>query len=214
MIRRPLPAALILLALLAAPASAKVADPRFSRVSTALAGCPSGEALPTRMTGGGVPESRVLGFRVEAREINNAPLPYEEVTLDFSRTSIRLLADDSPGTTVNCVSRTVTMLTDLHGVATFRPRFCGSTATPDVVVHVDGVYLRELPACSTDMDGDGTTGLGDFTRFASSYNAGTVDPATNFDASTPETAGHTTLADFVIFTKEFLRSASGTSACP
>jgi hypothetical protein len=214
MFRRPALAGLVLASigcgLVSAPADGKVPDPRFTRVSTTLVGCPSGEAVPTMVAGGGGPETRVLGFRVEAREVNNAPLSFRQVTLDFSKTSIRLIADDSPDVTVDCVNRRVNMLTGVDGVAVFHPRFCGSTLSPDVVVLVEGVVMRELPAFSIDIDGNGSIGLADFVRFAANFNSGAADPATDFDASTPGT----TLTDFVIFAREFQRDASGGVACP
>jgi hypothetical protein len=212
--RLALPAVLCL-TLVATTAHAKPADPRFSRVSTLVLGTSSGAGLPSCMTGGwsSAPETRVDGFYVEAREVNNGPLWYEPVTLDFSRTTLRLLADDTPGTTVDCVARTITRLTGQDGIAVFQPRFCGHSAGRDVIVSVDGVWLRELPARSTDVDGDGTTGLLDFARVAANVLAGSADPATDFDPCAAGSEGRTTLADLALFARELVREARGT-ACP
>lgn len=210
----PLVSGFVLASLLASAAHAKPINPALSRASTSLAGTPSGEALPTTLEGGGVPAERTLGFRVEARDVIGAPVANAMVLIDFSRTSIRLLADDTPGTTVSCLYNTVYAFTDAAGVAVLRPRFAGSVATPDVLVHVDGVPLRWLPAASTDIDGDGTTGLADFARFAPALLGGAHDPTMDFDAGTPETSGRVTLADFAIFGREMLRSVSVGPACP
>ena len=106
------------------------------------------------------------------------------------------------------------MFTNAEGVAVLRPRFAGSSATADVLVHVDGVILRWLTAASTDVDGDGTTGLADFARFAPALLSGAHDPTLDFDGGTPETAGRVTLADFAIFGRELLRSTTPAIACP
>lgn len=202
-------------ALASATVQAKPADPRFCRVSTLVLGTTSGEGLPGCMSGGwsGAPTTRVDGFHVEAREVNNSPLWYEPVTLDFSRTTLRLLADDTPGTTVDCVARTITRLTGQDGVAIFRPRFCGHTNGRDVIVSVNGVWLRELEARSTDIDGDGTTGLMDFARVARNFLEGSTDPATDFDPCSPGSEGRTTLSDVVLFARELRREGQGI-ACP
>lgn len=193
---------------------AKVPDPRFSRVSTVVTGTTSGSSLPGCLEGAGVPSTRVDGVHVEARDVNNGPLWYEPVTLDFSRTTLRLLADDTPGTTVDCAARTITRLTGQDGLAVFRPRFCGHADGKAVIVTVDGVWLRELEARSTDVDGDGTTGLADFARVAANFLSGAADPATDFDPCAPGSAGITTLGDFVLFAGELLRGSSGSPACP
>ncbi len=218
MIRRHVAAAGALLALTAGaavPALAKVPDPRFSRVSTVIVGTTSGASLSSCTSGGYAPPggNRTDGFYVEVREVNNAPLWFETVTLDFSRTTLHLLADDTPGTTVDCAARTITRITGSDGVAVFRPRFCGQANGADVIVSVDGVWLRELPARSTDVDGDGTTGLMDFARVAGNLLDGSADPATDFDPCTAGSAGKTTLSDFALFAGELLHGARG-SSCP
>jgi hypothetical protein len=218
MIRRHVAVAGAFLALTAGavtPVLAKVPDPRFSRVSTVVVGTTSGTSLTTCTSGGYAPPggNRVDGFYVEVREINNTPLWFETVTLDFSRTSLHLLADDTPGTTVDCAARTITRVTGSDGVAVFRPRFCGQSSGADVIVSVDGVWLRELPARSTDVDADGRTGLMDFARVARNLLDGSDDPATDFDPCSAGSAGKTTLSDFALFAGEMLRDARGT-ACP
>jgi hypothetical protein len=204
----------LLVALLAATdATAKVPDPRFSEIPAVIVGSPSGAALPSCGGPFGSKGERVAGFRVLIKEVNNAPLRYEQITLDFSQTSIHLLGDDRPGTTVDCAAHTITRFTDLGGVAVFEPRFCGSCPEAKVLVLADGVLMREIPARSTDVDGNGTTDILDFMRVVRNFQSGGPDPATDFDPCAPGSEGRTTLIDFVLFAGEMQRGPRGT-ACP
>jgi hypothetical protein len=195
------------------PARAKIADPRFCTVPMILLGSTSGAALPSCTADFGTPPVRTTGFRLVIRDINGAPLWNEPVRLDFSATSILLLADDRPGVTVDCAARTISAWTDQFGVVEFNPRFCGSSGDTRVIVNVDGVYVREVEARSTDVDGDGTTGIADFARVARNFLEGTVDSATDFDLCGSDAPGVTSLADFAIFAQELAREASA-QLCP
>jgi hypothetical protein len=208
-------AALALLVATLAPGvvTAKIPDPRFSEIASVVVGSPSGAALPSCGARAGSTADLAAGFRVLVRDVSNAPLYYQEVKLDFSRSAIHLLGDDRPGTTVDCTARTITRFTDRAGIALFAPRFCGSCPGDDVLVSVDGVWLRLVPARSTDVDGDGTTGLLDFSRVAHNFLAGDPDPATDFDPCAAGSQGRTTLSDLTLFAGELLRDARGT-ACP
>ena len=204
----------LLVAILAwTDAAAKLPDPRSCEVPSVLVGSPSGAPLPS--CGGllGSTGERVAGYRVLLRDVNFSPLWSEQVTLDFSQTAIHLLSDDRPGSTVDCAARTITRLTDQNGVAIFAPRFCGSCPEARVQVLVRGLLLREIPAHSTDIDGNGTTDIADFTRVARNFVSGETDPATDFDPCAAGSAGRTTLADLIIFAREFAEGVSG-AACP
>jgi len=213
-----LPIAVLVLVVLAPPAGAKIADRWASRVSTSVVGTPTGSLVPSCISAPRAPMPvHAYGFVVQAVDYNNAPLWYETVTIDFSATNVRLLADDTPGTTVDCANRTIRRLTGQDGIAVFRPRFCGSSAGATVIVHIDGIVLRELEACSTDLDADGITGLFDFARLIDNFLDGSSDPATDFSpcaAGSVGSAGRTTLADFAIFVEEMLRDRAGGPACP
>ena len=203
----------LFVALTSTTAPAKVPDPRFTRVPAPIVGSVSGAMLPSCSGTGSTAAERIDGFRVETRDVNNSPLWFKPVTLDFSQSTIRLFADDTPGVTVDCAARTVTALTDQHGVVVFRPRFGGSSSGATILVTSDGVELRQIAARSTDVDGDGTTGLADFARVGRNFQDGSADPSTDFDPCAPGSEGRTTLSDFAIFARELVRSAQGT-ACP
>lgn len=197
----------------ASPAQAKIPDPRFCTLPTLVLGSTSGAPLPSCSALPSGPATRTTGCRLVLRDINNAPLRGEVVTLDFSATPIRLLADDSPGVTVDCVARTLRGVTDAQGVVVFHPRFCGDSAGGAVQIQADGFVLDEVPARSTDVDGDGTAGIADFARVGRNFLQGTLDPATDFDPCSAGSEGRTTLADFAIFAAELLRDVRG-EGCP
>jgi hypothetical protein len=192
---------LFLLAVLAAlvfaadSAQCKVPDPRFSSVDPVILDDPSGSRA----------------FRVVVRDVNNAPLYYQEVRIDFSATFVRLNAIQDPGVTVDCANRTLTMLTGTNGVALFHPRFTGFGDEGDALVSADGVWLAHRGARSTDLDGfGGGTGIGDFAIFAPLFIEGSrTHPEADFDVS----GGPIGLMDFALFTQAFLSGATG-SYCP
>jgi hypothetical protein len=173
----------------AAPAVAKVPDPRFSQCDAVL---DDGRA-----------------FLVAPRDVSNAPLSFEEVTLDFSASPVRLYAEQESGTTVDCVRRTLTRYTTIQGVATFHPRFAIGCADASVLVMVNGVWLRHVPARSTDLDGDGTVGVNDVAVFANAFREGSVRPELDFDGS----GGAPGLGDFTRIVQGFLAAAKA-SYCP
>lgn len=205
--------ALLVATLAASEAMAKVPDPRFSEIASVIVGSPSGAALPSCGGQSWSTGERFAGFRVLAKDVNNSPLWYRQITLDFSQSEVHLLGDDRPGTTVDCVAGTITRLTDDTGIALFAPRFCGSCPEARVRVLCEGVLMREVPARSTDIDGDGVTGILDFLRVARNLFSAELDPSTDFDPCSAGSEGRTTLTDFVIFAGEFERAAQGTP-CP
>jgi hypothetical protein len=198
------------LALLAAGsvADAKVAYPPHCESPALLVGSVSGAALPSCTAGTG---AACRGMRFVVRDASQVPLSGVTVFLDFSRTAIRLLGDDRPGTVVDCAARTIQRVTDATGTVEFSPRFVGSGE--GVVVLADGATFALLRAVSTDVDGDGTTGVEDFMRVAADYASGAPNPPTDFDPCTPGSGGRTTLTDFTIFVQEYLQRA-GSTLCP
>lgn len=188
-------------------ADAKVPDPRNSTVEAVIVGNSSGEGM---ISNGNPQTTGAAGFLVIVREINNTPLWYEEVEIDFSATNVRLYADQSPGTTADCARRVLSKLTGQDGAAVFTPRFSGCSHDASVVVSAEGVALATVPARSTDLDGvDGSTGLGDLSILAHALlqNPGGY-PEADFDCS-----GGVTLADFAILARELLSGVHG-AYCP
>lgn len=184
-----------LAALLAAgPALAKVPDPRFSSTEPVVYGNPEGSRA----------------YRVVVRSLDYVPQSYEEVTLDFSASPVRLDLEQEPGTTVDCALRTLTRYTGPDGVATFHPRFGKGCAEATVLVSSIGVPLAHVPARSTDLDGaDGCVGLMDLALFARPFLDGNPHPEMDFDGS----GGAAGLGDFSLIAKDFLLGAKGTY-CP
>src|SRR5205823_5171001 len=114
---------------------------------------------------GGTP----AGFNVTVRDLNDAPVLYSDVTLDFSASAVRVYTAQSAGTTVDAVMHTVTR-TAVTGSTTFALRTGRSANASTVEVTSSGVVLGHVQWRSTDIDGlDGKTGVGDVTYFASKY---------------------------------------------
>ncbi len=72
--------------------------------------------------------------------------------------------------------------------------------------------MRPIPAHSTDLDANGSTGLCDFTRVASNFLEGGHDPSTDFDPCAGE-PGVTSLGDLVVFAGPLLHGGTG-AVCP
>jgi len=185
-------------------AATEIADPRFSIVSPVLVGNASGDAM-TQVASAQLPATP--GFSVTPRDVNNTPLLNKPVTLDFSASGLRLYATQDPGCAIDCGKQTLTISSGISGTALFHPRFAGFANGRAVEVACSGVILADVPARSTDMDAQGgSTGLGDFTRFAPLFlAASTTHPEADFDAS----GGAIGLGDFTLFAREFLSGASG-----
>ena len=184
--------AVFVLILLPAVAFAKVPDPRFSIADPVVYGDTQG----TRT------------YRVQLRDVSNAPLSGEEVVLDFSATNVRLDPVQEAGTTVDCTARTLARLSTGAGVAEFHPRFGGGCAGADVMVSGEGMVLRHVPSRSADLDGlDACTSLNDLSIFSEAYAL--QDPAMDLDGS----GGRIGLGDFSILASAFLSGVKG-SYCP
>ncbi len=185
----------------ARPASgdiAKVPDPRNSVVEPVLVGNMSGQAMASR---GDPATTGAPGFLVVLRDVNNSPIMGYDIDVDFSGTSVRLSATQSPGTTLDCARRVLSKTSDLDGRAVFTPCFGGSADGHVVLVSVVGVGLAEVPARSTDLDGvDGMTGLGDLGRFSIAF---TGEPGSHPEADFDASGGPIGLMDLLIFAQEF-----------
>ena len=184
--------AVLVATLLPAVTFAKVPDPRFSIADPIVFGDTQG----TRT------------YRVELRDVSNAPLSGEEVVLDFSATNVHLDPVQEAGTTVDCAARTLSRLSSNAGVAEFHPRFGGGCTGADVLVSAEGMWLRHVPSRSADLDGlDACTGMNDLSIFAEVYEQDA--PGMDLDGS----GGRIGLGDFSILTGAFVSGIKG-SYCP
>jgi hypothetical protein len=144
--------------------------------------------------------------------VDNAP-DAGIVTLDFSRTQVRLEATQESGTTVDCAAHTLSRPTGAfgqadYGRAEFHPRFGGGCAGADVVVRGDGIVLAHIPARSTDLDGLHGTDLDDLAQFSRAFGlAG--HPEMDFDGS----GGAVGIGDFMLLARAY-QSGSNASYCP
>lgn len=184
------------LAVVASVASAGVPDPRFSTTDLVVVGNASGNAI------GG-------GYDVVVRDVNNAALAGQTVVLDFSATPMKVFTTQNAGTTVNCVAKTISRVTNASGAVNFAARVARFDNTNGVEVSAAGVVLATVKGRSTDIDGaDGTTGLGDFAIFGNNFQNNPAAQETDFDLD-----GSTGLGDFASFGAEFQNGTVGTY-CP
>ncbi len=181
-----------------------VPDNRFSFCDPILVGNTSGTPI------GGTPPS-APGFDVSVKDVNNAPVPGSVVKLDFSATTIRLSAVQTPGTTLDCAARTLSRVTNAAGTVIFVARLGGWVNTNAVSVIIkDGELLADVKARSTDIDGlDGRTALRDLVLFSANFLTNPAAQETDFDLN-----GNTGLGDYLRFTAEFLRFDPVQSYCP
>jgi hypothetical protein len=190
---KPIVLAVLTALLVPAFAAAKVPDPRFSSIDPILFGSPGGDRA----------------YRVDVRDVSNAPISFRVVTLDFSGTSLRLYTTAEEGTTLNAANRTLSRFSGVDGSAVFHARFGGACNAADVLVEAEGVRLGQVPARSTDIDAaNGCVDLADLTRFAGAYQ-GAGRPELDFDGS----GGVIGLADFAIFARDLVAGVKG-EYCP
>jgi len=186
---------------MAAPAD--VPNPPLSSVDPVLVGTPSGAAILCAGTAG-------PGFNVVVRDFLGNPIPGSMVTLNFLfATGPRAFAMQNAGTTVSCVGRTISRVTDAAGRTVFAARFGGYTNAADVEVSADGVVIDLVPARSPDVLGTGNRAdLPDFAAFSAAYQC-TTCPQFDFDNS----GGEIGLNDLAIFSREYLLMPPGVPYC-
>jgi hypothetical protein len=179
-------------------------DPRMCLVEERVVGCPSGDPLPA------CPSLALSepGFTVRVRDVNNAPVTNTVTVLRFTDPAIRLYEDLRPGTTVDCINRSLRRMTDSQGWVTFSPRISGTSAAP-VAAELSAmtIVFGEVPVTTTDLDGDQFTGLSDFVIVATHYASHSSDRRTDYDGCVDPVDGATTLADLVLFATQFGRPA-------
>jgi hypothetical protein len=147
------------------------------------------------------------GFVVVVRRFSD-PVPYAVVQLVFPDAGPRPLAEQEPGTSVDCATRTLTRTADASGVCAFHPRIAGFTGAPVVDVRANGVQLAQVQARSTDLDGNGRVDLADFQLFAANFLHAPLAPETDYDLS-----GRTDGRDLDLFRRDFVARAQGV-ICP
>jgi hypothetical protein len=134
--------ALLLLAVLAAPASAQIAnltgpDPTTSAVDGAVVVCPAGD----------------IPFHLTLRDMGIAPRPGSTVTLDFATAKLSLCpATRDAG--YGRQERVLFAVSGQGGLLAFRIRGGGAAAGDSVVVQADGQAFGSRPVLSPDLDGD------------------------------------------------------------
>jgi len=147
------------------------------------------------------------GFVVVVRKLG-APIPNAVVQIVFPAAGARPLAVQEAGTSVDCARGTLSRMADATGTAVFHPRFAGSSGASTIDVLANGVRLAQVPARSTDLDGNGAVDLADFQLFAANFLRAPGATETDYDRS-----GRTDARDFEIFRRDFIAHPQG-SFCP
>lgn len=147
------------------------------------------------------------GFVVVVRKFG-APIPNAVVQLVFPAAGARPLAAQESGTSVDCARGTLSRMADATGTAVFHARFAGGVAGPAIDVLANGVRLAQVPARSTDLDGDGVVDLTDFQLFAANFLRAPGATESDYDRS-----GRTDARDFELFRRDFVAHVQG-SFCP
>ena len=176
-----------LLAALAAAASAAVPSPANSSFPNCLTTCPMGD----------------IPFPVTVRDLANNPVASAVVVLDFSSCgdSVFVCTCCAPDPyTYNAAARTITMVTDAAGQATFPLRVGGGCGAGGVRLYADGILFRSYALASPDQDGNGfvfVLSANDLTLFNS--KVGGSDPTADFDCDGDVDAGGGTTDDITLF---------------
>ncbi len=101
------------------------------------------------------------------------PAAGHTITLDFSTApTIKLMNTQLTGT-VDCAKKTLSLVTDSNGVASFQPLFGGYSTTPLVTIKDDQGELGKVAATSTDLSGSFFTDALDLSLMISKVNSGT-----------------------------------------
>ncbi len=180
------------LTLMASSAVASLADPAQSTVDPVIIGNSSGNPI------GG-------GFVVKPRDVNGSPDNSWLIEIRFLNTVSRPYSTQMDGSDVDCGSLTISRVVGSTGDAVFYPRIGGFENLEVIEVRADGLLLARVVARSTDIDGNGATGLADLELFRVNFFRNSDAQETDYDLS-----GSTDLGDLDIFRKEFFSRASGT----
>jgi len=147
-------------------------------------------------------------FVVNFRWSDGSPYMHlAQATLRMPNSAARFYQSQDPGTTIDCTAGAISQTTD-QGQAVFHARLGGFDNASELEVRVDGVLIKQIPVRSTDLDGDGATGLADLNVFRERYLKDPRAPETDFNAD-----GVTSLADLDLLRAEFFSGARGT-VCP
>ena len=180
-------ATITLLAAFAAGASAAVPSPANSTFPNCLTTCPMGD----------------IPFPVTVRDLANNPVASAVVVLDFSSCgdSVFVCTCCVPDPyTYNAAARTITMVTDAAGQATFPLRVGGGCGAGGVRLFADGILFRSYALASPDQDGDGLVlalNLNDLNIF--NTKVGGSDPTADFDCDGDVDAGGGATDDITVF---------------
>lgn len=175
-------------------------DPRGCIVEARVVGCPSGDALAACPS---LPLA-APGFSVRVRDVNWSPIAHQATILRFTDPAIRLYEDLRPGTTVDCVNRSLRRLTDSEGWVHFAPRIGGTSASATAAeLSAVTIVFASVPVTTTDLDGDGLTGIADFAIVVQNFLAKSPDRRTDYDGCVDPVHGATTLADLALFAAQF-----------
>jgi hypothetical protein len=196
---------------LGTPAAAHPPDPANCDVPdliTLVGLGPGGEADP-------------LGtFLVVVRDAGGVPETDYPVILDFGGCpDIRFCADQGdPRAVVDCVGRTITMMVDQEGQATFRVlgfatnagASPGSTG-PSLDVYAGPIFLEKVRVAALDQNGLAGVNAADLSLFLADYFSGQSFARSDYDGN-----GALTGNDLSIWLTAFFAggSAVGGAACP
>ena len=175
-----------------ASSAAAVPDPSQCTVPPIIVGDSNGAAI------GG-------GYKVVVRDAFGDPVPVSDVFLIFLGSTHAYTTQVAPVTTL-CPA--IHRLATTVGIAVFTPRFGGFANSNTIEVLADNVLIGTVKARSTDINGDGMTGIADFNLFRTNYLTNPAAQETDYDQN-----GSTNVGDFNIFRQIYLADIPGTP-CP
>jgi hypothetical protein len=187
------------LALCATTARADLPDPRWITFDQVAIASPLGIPI------GGTPP----GFDVVVRDESMQPRAGAVITLDFSASGIRLYTTQASGTTLSCLNRSISRVTDAQGSTNFVPRFGGWNDANSVAILVDGVIVGYVRGRSPDYDADGRVGLADLAIMTSDLLNNAAAQRSDFDLN-----GSVGLGDLALFSQQLLGAGSTQVLCP
>ena len=175
--------------------------------------------IPPRMTlvgcGPAGPDSALGHFRFQIVDLNNFPVSYSHVVLDFHCCAGVALARDQrdPRLTVDCAARTVSTRADACGYASFTVMGTGTASPSDpdffVWVYADGVLLGPMSVSVLERDGVGGLTMADLAPWAADYFRGDHPTRANFDDDL-----HVNLNDLAVWAGVYFGGADAWSAGP